>query len=292
MYASEQGNGYNRSMSGKVTGATRRFNPTGNASPNDYGSKMLASMYDRHTKENNLRRVGSSQANTLSFTVGADYKNVSEGTARAFNRTIADLAKTYDTPLQKIRTMDAKEAALSNDTFAKVFHVYANDSAEMVINPVKCKDIGKMTDRIYELSQKGYTVQIDKKDAEKYVPTHEFAHTLLNAQQPIKSFVGVDVGKYKSAQREIRKLWEEYSSEVGKLDATFKKAEMDFILGIGTRESALEAKSALDSVKISKYSLANADEFMAEAFTESIIGTKQSKYSNMVMAVLDKYFKR
>jgi hypothetical protein len=124
------------------------------------------------------------------------------------------------------------------------------------------------------------------------VPTHAFAHTLLNVEQPIRTFVGVDVGKYKSAQREIRSIFSEYSSEVGALESAFKKAEMDFILGTGTRNAALEAKSALDSVRISRYSLANADEFMAEAFTESMIGTKQGKYSSMVMSVLDKYFKR
>lgn len=290
VYASPDGQGYNRSMSGKVTGTTRGWKPPD--APNEQGTQMLYSLYNRHTEENNLRRVDSSQANNLLFTVGADYKNVSEETARAFNNTISSLAKTYDTPLQKIRTMDAKEAALSGDTFAKVFHTYETDAAEMIINPVKCKDAGKLTDRIYELSQKGYTVNIPKANADKYVPTHEFAHTLLNVEQPIRSFVGMYVNKYKSAQREIRDVWGKYSSEVGLLESAFKKAEMDFILGTGTREAALDAKSALDAVKISKYSLSNADEFMAEAFTESIIGTKQSKYSSMVMDVLDKYFKR
>lgn len=293
VYTSEQGNGFNRSMSGKVTGTTRGWTQTTPPStPNEEGTKMLSSLYDRHTKENNLRRVEAAQANTLSFTVGADYKNLSEETTRVFNSTISGLAREYDTPLQKIRTMDAKEAALSSDTFARVFHTYETDAAEMVINPVKCKDTAKLVERISELSDKGYTVQVDKRNAAKYVPTHEFAHTLLNVQQPIKSFVGVDIGKYKSAQDEIRALWDSYSSEIGKLESAFKKAEMDFILGTGTREAALDAKSMLDAVKISKYSLSNADEFMAEAFTESRIGTKQSKYSNMVMSVLDKYFKR
>ena len=43
---------------------------------------------------------------------------------------------------------------------------------------------------------------------------------------------------------------------------------------------------------ISEYSLANSDEFMAEAFTEVKIGIKKSEYSKKVIDVIDKYFKR
>lgn len=52
-----------------------------------------------------------------------------------------------------------------------------------------------------------------------------------------------------------------------------------------------EATDRLNAVKISKYSMENADEFMAEAFTQNRIGTGKSKYSDRVMEVLDREYR-
>ena len=261
--------------------------------PNEEGTDILSGIYDRHTAENGLTRTPFEQANTLSFTVGADYKNVSDETARVFNGTIANLSKTYDTPLQKIVTMDSTESLMRKNTFASVHHVLETDYAEMKINPLKCKDIGKMTERVFELSQKGYVIKMNAKNASAYVPTHEFAHSLLNLNQPMKqSFVGADTMKYFNAQSEIFDIWDRYKSEIGALQSAWKKAEFDYISGTGTRETALSAKAALDAVKISDYSLSNADEFMAESFTNSVLGSERKEYADAVMNVINKYFKR
>lgn len=53
-----------------------------------------------------------------------------------------------------------------------------------------------------------------------------------------------------------------------------------------------EAGAALKEKKLSDYSLVNADEFMAEAFTNERIGNRSNPYGREVMQILTKYFGR
>jgi len=318
--------GYNRSVSGKATAATKGYKPQAKppkavkpapiikpdvpAAPvtsivppfvsaettkqaNEYGTQMLGRLYDEHTSKNGLNRVPFADANKLSAIVDADYGKLPADVANTFNRVIGELATEYDTPLQTIRTMDRNEARLYKDAFAFVSHQYPTDGARMIINPVKFRNLTDTAEHIMELGERGYAVKVAKDKAAEYVATHEFAHTLLGLRGTItQNFVGLDVSRIMAARKEINTIWTEYKSVVGDLRDQFKKAENDYIMGTGTREKALEIKQQLDRAKISNYSLSNEDEFMAEAFTNVRIGTAQNDYADRVYAVINKFFLR
>ena len=222
---------------------------------------------------------------------------MSVDSASTFNNTISELANEYDTPLQKIRVMTKDEFAYKNSSFAFVSHDYSVDSAELVINPVKCGDVEKLNARIKELSQKGYCANIADDVAGKYVATHEFAHTLLNIEQPLnnsRNWLNADYGKIRNARKEINVVYKEYMDEVQRLTTIKKKHELEFL---ETASESAWAKTheftkALKEVKISNYSLESVDEFMAEAFVNEKIGISSNKYAKEVVEILNKYFKR
>lgn len=264
---------------------------------NKSGSKMLGEAYERHRIKNGLSSVPYDElGDSADNIVYANYGKMSVESASAFSDTLSELANEYDTPLQRVRTMTKNEFVGNGSSFAFVSHDYTVDSAELVINPAKCKDLGELTDRIKELSKRGYCVKIPDEVAGKYVATHEFAHTLINLEQPLKNstnWLGADYGKIKKARKEISAVYERYMSEVEKLTKAKKNAEF-LALTEMTEESwkaASEAAEALSAVKLSNYSLESADEFMAEAFANEKIGVSSNPYSRAVLDILDKYFK-
>ena len=132
---------------------------------------------------------------------------------------------------------------------------------------------------------------------DQYIPTHEFAHTLLNMEQPLSNktnWLKADYGKIKKARKEIRSVYDKYMEEVGNLTKKFKALELEAITTMQetTWKAAEEAKKALSSVKLSDYSLTNADEFLAESFANEKIGISSNPYAKEVVEILDKYFKR
>lgn len=264
---------------------------------NTNSSKMLADVYERHRIKNGLSSVPyDDMGDMASNVVQANYGKMSVESATAFNDTLSTLANEYDTPLQKIRMM-TKDEALGNPSFAFVSHNYTVDAAELVINPLKCKDISGLTDRIKELSKNGYCARIPDEVAEKYIATHEFAHTLLNIDQPLKNstnWVGADYGMLKKARKEVETVYEKYLKEVKEITEKQKKYELDALMSMDETawKKAAEAAEELRSVKISNYSLESVDEFMAESFANEKIGTSSNKYGKEVVEILDKYFKR
>ena len=263
---------------------------------NDRGSNMLAEVYERHRVGNGLTSVPYSDlGQSAKQIVYADYGKMSVESASAFNDTIEELVKEYDTPLQKIRTM-TKEEVLS-DSFAFVSHQYTVDSAELVINPLKCGNVDKLTERVKELSKKGYCAKIPDAVADRYIATHEFAHTLLNIEQPLSNktnWLNADYAKIKKARKEILSVYGDYMEEVQALTKKYKALELEAIMSVeeSTWKAAEVAKQSLRSVKLSNYSLESADEFLAESFANERLGVSSNPYARKVVDILDKYFKR
>ena len=85
---------------------------------------------------------------------------------------------------------------------------------------------------------------------------HEFAHALSQSGEKVNP----------EFWKEIRKLKKEYESNRGKSDWF--------------------------DVKISDYASKNVDEFLAEAFTQAKLADNPSQYSNKVLEIVDKYFKK
>jgi hypothetical protein len=95
----------------------------------------------------------------------------------------------------------------------------------------------------------------------EYVATHEFAHSMIDRESPLKNYIGMDTKQFTKIRKEIKGIYNEYMDEIS-------------------------------TMKLSRYSMENADEFMAEAFAQAKIGSEKGKYSDRVMEVLDKHFKK
>lgn len=254
----------------------------------------LADVYERRRLSQNLhmtpyKDLPSGDMNPIQVSL----QNLNVKAREQFENVISKLSKKYDTSLMRIRTMTPQET-LGNTAFATTWHTYSFGSAEMIINPVKFRDYDKMIERIKELRTSGYAPKIREGTEGEYVATHEFAHTLINMQEPLsksKNWVNLDLPKIRSARKEITKLYEEYKNEVSNLEKDFKKAELDVIMGTSSdAQAALKAKEKLESVRISRYSLADVDEFMADGFAQANLADKTSPYAKKIMDILDKYY--
>lgn len=254
----------------------------------------LADVYERRRLSQNLhmtpyKDLPGGDMNPIQVSL----QNLNAKAREQFENVISKLSKKYDTSLMRIRTMTPQET-LGNTAFATTWHTYSFGSAEMIINPVKFRDYDKMVERIKELRTSGYVPKIREGAEGEYVATHEFAHTLINMQEPLsksKNWVNLDLPKIRSARKEITKLFEEYKNEVSILEKDFKKAELDVIMGTSSdAQAALKAKKKLESVRISRYSLTDVDEFMADSFVQVQLADRQSPYAERAVNVLNKYY--
>lgn len=213
---------------------------------------------------------------------------------------VDDLSSKFYSPLQKMTWMDKTESTFSN-AFASSSHGWGYGSAEMRFNPKKLTSDG--IERLFELSQKGYSVKFPKGKEVEYLVTHEFGHCILNIGESLpsksKNFVQCDFSSVKKARKEIDLIWKSYSSTVKELADAYKtysdSVNLKFLLeGVPpTNEQTktlTDMRSKFESCQISKYSLTNEDEFVAEAFTDAVLGENPSEYSKQVYDVILKYF--
>lgn len=267
-------------------------------------AETLQNAYNKHNELNNLRRTTSNEEIGLigkgDFSaVGADYSKLSLKSAKAFQDTFDDLINEYDTPFARVKIMNKQDALFRKNSFAYTYHNYETDVAEIIINPIKCSDYQKYTEKIRELSNKGWCVKIPNQYAEKYVATHEFAHTLANLDQPLvksRNWVNADYKKIQSFREEVNKVYHMYIKDIGFLDSIRKRLEAKvYFEGVYTpkdMDDLKEYSALLRSKKISNYSMSNADEFMAEAFTHAKLADSKNEYADSILKIIDKYFKR
>jgi hypothetical protein len=258
--------------------------------------QSLQQSYETHRKRNNLKSASLDEM--LNAPVAKDffsvnYGKMSEKTSEAFDKTFSDLTKKYDTTLTKIRLMDKNEYLLGKDTFAFVRHDYTVDNAVLVINPAKCGNHEALVERITELSERGYAVKMKKELADRYVATHEFAHTLIDMGSKLSNktnFVGADYEKVKRVRKKLDGIYETYLKEIQEIEQKRKAAEMDFIMGLDNGDKARALGKELDKVRISKYSMTNPDDFFAEAFTHAQLNGSKNKYVSEIMDIVNKEY--
>lgn len=261
---------------------------------NERTQETLLRNYEERRLNHGLNETPASelQNNPLN-PIKADFKGVSVETAEVFSSTIENLMNEYDSGLTKIVVGDKKEF-FGAKAFATTRHNNSVGQKELILNPHKTSDINKLTERIEELSSKGYAVNISEGKASQYIATHEFAHSLIDMESPLKNWVGIDEKPLKQCRKEIKALYAEYTSNVNLLSKKYADAEMKAMFSVDESdwEAARKLKEQLNKLKISNYSMENADEFFAEAFTQAKIGKFQSEYSLKVMKTADKYFKK
>ena len=263
------------------------------------GASTLAQAYDRRRERYGLNLItGEQMLNNPFGNAVVDYTGVSVETAQAFNKTLEDLQEEYLSGITEIKVAEKKEV-FGATFFARVEADDRIGRRVLIINPHKCQDLNSMVERIRELSAKGHCVKIPEGMEAEYVTTHEFAHGLLNMQEHRKSLIGMDWRTTNKASREIKAMYQEYMDEIRSIEAEISElrkqpALSDFSASAEEQMEAFrklkEAQDRLSSVRISKYSMENADEFMAEAFTQHRIGVSQNKYSERVMEVLDREY--
>lgn len=271
---------------------------------NAKATESLLDAYDARRVHFNLNETTADELRSMGAMnpMNVNYKGVSLETAMVFDDTIRNLSDEYLTGFTKIEVGNKKEF-MGVKIFATTSHNNLVGQKTLILNPHKTGDYDKLTERIGELSEKGYAVKIREGLEGQYIATHEFAHSLIDLSGEYKNYIGMDVKQMKGIKKEIDTLYNTYKDEVTALEATFKKKELAFLeatFSSGVDEdtlnklqkAALESKQALDAVKISKYSMENADEFMAEAFTQHKIGITTNEYSEELVGILDKHFKK
>ena len=210
------------------------------------------------------------------------------------------LSKDYYSGLTRIEVAD-KKTMFGVADFAIVSHNNAVGQKVLRLNPLKTNKIEELINRIEVLSENGYAVRIAEGKAAEYVATHEFAHSLIDMNSPLKNFVGIDVKQMKAIRKEIDDVFDAYKKDVLVLEKAVEEAAKNPILSdfgadaveqMKAFQKMADAQNALKKVKLSEYSLKNADEFLAEAFTHSKIGIGKNKHAEKLMAVIDKHFKK
>lgn len=251
----------------------------------------LSEAYEHHRIANGLNAVPAKD-------LGDDYFEViltkmDDKVRDSIANQFSDLASRYDTPIQKIVPMGKMDYLVHKDSFATTFHSYEVDSATIMYNPVKINDVN----RIKELIKNGFATQINEELADKYVITHEFAHTLIDMGSKLdnkRNWLGADYKRIKGIRAEINDVYDRYVKEIGELDKAAKAVELEAITTMdnATFENARKLRKKVNDKAVSRYALTNSDEFMAECFAHAELGGAQNDYVDEIMEIINKNFRR
>lgn len=251
----------------------------------------LIDSYEYHRQHNNTRALPAEKITGDFFKI--QFTKMDDELKDAIADQFESLASRYDTTVVEIRPMDAMEYTGKKNAFATTFHDYTVDISTIMYNPVKITDV----ERTKELIDNGYSAKIDKNLANRYVITHEFAHTLVDMGSKLNNktnWLDADYDKIKSARKEINKVYDRYIADVGNLDNQKKAAELEAMTTMDQNawNRAAELGKELSSKFVSRYSLVNSDEFMAECFAHHELGGAQNDYVDEIMEIIERYFGR
>lgn len=266
-----------------------------NLSPTERLTNSIAQAYETQRL---MKRLTATPLNEIeNFDECVDIQKLDTRTADVFADTLNKYIDEYDTSLRYVETMTLEEYMQRKNSFAYCYHNYETFDVTMKINPVKSGHYDKLTKRVRELADMGYSINVKAGKEAEYVATHEFAHTMIDMRTPLneqRNWLKGDYGKVKQIRSEVEDVYSKYLAELKPLEAKQKAAELEWLTTF-SEESAKKSQFYADKIKeikLSNYSMVNSDEFMAEAFTNAKIGANQNKYSDMVMGILDKYFRK
>lgn len=251
----------------------------------------IADSYEYHRTANGLNATPYSQLGRDFFDV--KLTKMDENLKSTISNQFESLCSRYDTTVQSIRPMDKMEYVSHINSFATTYHDYDVDKSTIMYNPAKITDV----DRVKELVKNGFATQIDPNMADKYVITHEFAHTLIDMGSELnnkRNFLGADYAKIKNVRKEITGVYERYISEIGVIEKAQKEAELEAITTFDEDawKKAGDLSKQLKEKSLGKYSMTNSDEFMAECFTHHELGGAQNDYVDEIMDIINKHFGR
>lgn len=251
----------------------------------------LSDAYEHHRTANGLNAVPAKD-------LGGDYFEVTltkmdDKVRDSIANQFSDLVSRYDTPVQKIIPMGKMDYLAHKDSFATTFHNYEVDSATIMYNPVKINDVN----RVKELVKNGFATQINEEMVDKYVITHEFAHTLIDMGSELnnsRNWLGADYKRIKGIRADINAVYDRYVKDIGELERVAKATELEALTTMDEKTWKESARLAteLREKSIGRYALSNSDEFMAECFTHAELGGAQNDYVDEIMDIINKNFRR
>ena len=258
----------------------------------------LADSYEYHRTTNNLTSVPYDPNSELQF-ITSNVDLLDEEAQETIRKTLGELTSKYDSPITQIGIFDKHDALLNKDAFAYTVHNYGTDTCKIMINPVKCKDTGKLVSRLKELRERGYCAFVPDSELAKYILEHEFGHGLIslksvNTLLDKGNFVNVDYKRLRGIRKKVVAIFDEYKEEIGKLEKIRKAEELKFIMNGDAKagERARQIMAEVKKIKISNYSLKDPDEFFAEAFVYTENGGTDNKFANLVREIIQKEFGR
>ena len=267
--------------------------------PSQEGNAIVAAMYDNMRKKGGFNLLSSAEVLEINaeFFVDYDPKKISKESAQAFNNALNNLNKKYVSSLQRIEPMSAQEALTYKTVPAYVFIDYdVSNRGVMRYNPLIVNNTERFVKEVKTAVEKGQFVKVAEKDYINYVAVHESAHTLIGTQNkiPKSSMVGGSYEAQRAAQKELKKIYDEYIFDVARAEKKYKDLEKEALdtFDPDIWDRAAKAKEKLDKIVISKYSLKDPDEFTAESYVNISIGTSKNEYAKRAVEVLDKYFSR
>lgn len=220
----------------------------------------------------------------------ADFNGMDEQLAVSAAQQFSNLAREYNTTCTFINVDRIEAFGVPASTLPN----WNIQNSTITFNKAIVKDGDSFRKRMEKAVEKGQFPDMAEEDYDKYVITHEFAHTLMDFNSSLKNYVGADITNIKKARKEIGNIREKYMEEINELSRLKKEAESK-VLMLGDEkawETAKELSEKISGIRISRYADGSIDEFMAEAFADAKIGRNPSSYSREVEAVLDRYFKR
>lgn len=264
------------------------------ATPEKKTQESIMQGYEKRRLADNLNLSPISELLELQDDIfGVNLGNLDTEIKDNISTQIEKLLGKYKSTLQKVSVARREDMIYHSGAYGWNAFSQQMYSSEITFAPYKKE---KLLEKLRKSVEYGWCTYVNEEDYLKYTVTHEFGHTLLNMKAGTKNFVNADEKLIKESQRKIKKIYGEYKEEVqtikGRL-ATIESAmenESDFEKIMEIMEQYDKEKDILDTVLISEYSLADADEFLAEAFTQNEIGVNKSKYTERVMEVIKQNF--
>lgn len=230
-----------------------------------------ARRYDREQIE-----VGSTKRpiNVKGVTAIENYPSgkIDPKVVKTFDEAIDSTGSKYRIKLNAITSMTLKES-LDN-----IGVVADTDTTSHIIryNPLYYKNEGMLKESIADYVKKRWCVKVAEEDYTKYPAVHESKHLILDVEKSLPKNRAPKTDEERAAVA-IQNIFDEYKKRINDLDAIIKETDDDSL------------KKEFSKILISRYSLRNADEFMAEAATMADIGLKPNEYAKKVEDILNIY---
>ena len=259
---------------------------------NNIASEAIIEQYDHRIKDLHVNYVPSSEWTEDQKKAVADFAGMDAKLAEATARQFKNLSAEYNSMCQKIDVV--KFESMMSSAPASTSPQMHIQQATISFNKGIVNNYDSFMERMRKAVSNGQFPMMPESEYEKYVITHEFAHTLMDFESPLKNYVGAETKHIRDARKEIRNIREEYNERIRELTIAQKKAELEALTSFNENDwkKAGVLTEKLNEIRISKYADMSIDEFMAEAFTDAKIGSSPSEYSKRVLDVIEKHFKK